>query len=368
LGQAQFFPLNLTSLNDDDPLLVMDEMYDNNQRQCFFKKSQSLEKVLIRLNDYISQPPVIRLKLKPTKPIILIMGCARSGSTLLMQWLCSLGLFSYPSNLIARFYKNPYLGILVQQALLEFDPLNQIGFENAKINESFDSNLGRTHGALAPSEYWYFWRQFFNFSGLNMLSDFELSKVDHGLFLSQLASFENLISKPLLMKGMMLNWHIPYLYSIYSKFFFINIQRDPLFNAQSLLLSREKFFGDKEKWYSFKPAEYEYLKSKCALEQVAGQVIFTQRTINKGLKAIPEQNYISINYESFCANPVSIFNKIKKKYEFLSREKLATENVIFSKNFFSGTNKQVISDDDFFMLKNFVSKYTNLISEGGEVV
>ncbi len=88
----------------------------------------------------------------------------------------SLRSFSYPSNLIARFYKNPYIGILAQQSLLEYDPLNQLGFDSTKIE--YSSNLGKTIGALNPSEYWYFWREFFNFGEINILSEGELEKID----------------------------------------------------------------------------------------------------------------------------------------------------------------------------------------------
>ncbi len=60
------------------------------------------------------------------------------------------------------------------------------------------------------------------------------------------------------MKGMLLNWHIPYLYNINRNFIFIDIKRDEFFNAQSLLFARKNFFGTRDKWYSFKPKEYSF--------------------------------------------------------------------------------------------------------------
>jgi hypothetical protein len=240
------------------------------------------------------------------------MGCARSGSTLLLQWLASSGLFSYPSNLIARFYKNPYIGLRVQQALLEFDPLNQMAFANTSID--FSSKLGKTIGALSPSEYWYFWRTFFDFSDdTQLIPEKELAKVKGKEFLEKLAAFELLTAKPLAMKGMLLNWHIPYLYQLNKKFLFVNLERDSFSNAQSRLFAREQYFNDRSKWYSFKPIEYATLKEKDPVTQVAGQVTFTKRTVREGLAEIPEGNVINITYSEFCANPGDFLNRVVDK-------------------------------------------------------
>ena len=292
-------------------------MYSDKQRSDAFKKNNDLELVLAEINRLIAPLNQENLTL-PKKPIILVMGCARSGSTLLMQYLASLGNFSYPTNLIARFYKNPYLGILIQKALVELDDSNQIGFKS-EITE-FNSDLGKTSGALQPSEFWYFWREYFKFSTYNFLSENEQELVDTNLFFKKLSAFESLTNKPLLMKGMMLNWNIPYLYSIYNKFIFINLERDVIDNAQSLLQARQSFFGDKTKWYSFKPLEYESLKNKTPEEQVIGQVMYTQNAIKQGLKEIPLSNQITINYNEFCLNPSSIIGALNLKFKSLGLE------------------------------------------------
>ena len=37
--------------------------------------------------------------------VVLVVGGPRSGSTVMMQWLASSGVFAYPSNLLSRFYR-----------------------------------------------------------------------------------------------------------------------------------------------------------------------------------------------------------------------------------------------------------------------
>ena len=302
----------------------MSEMYDNKQRKAYFKKDNNLEEALRELNDLISKVKETDEIFEPQMPIILLMGCPRAGSTVFLQWLATLGIFSYPSNLIARFYKNPHLGILAQQSLLELDPLNQLGFNSTKIE--YSSNLGKTMGALSPSEYWYFWREYFKFGDISILNKKELETVDAKKFISEICSFERLTGKPLVMKGMLLNWHIPYLYTINKNFIFIDIKREDFFNAQSLLFAREKFFGSREKWYSFKPQEYDFLKNVDPIEQVAGQVIYTRRAVENGLAEVPDSNKMSIAYNDFCQTPFRVLDQIKAKYKELGFE-LNTDDV-----------------------------------------
>lgn len=263
------------------------------------KKSNDLEVVLKELNESIESIDFGCTK-ETDPPIVLICGCARSGSTLMLQTLANTGIFSYPTNLAARFYKNPAFGIKVQQALVEFDPINQIGFSK---EVDFSSKLGKTFGAMAPSEYWYYWRQFFSFGDTQRLSSDEFNAVDMKAFIHGLAQFQNLTGKPLTLKGMMLNWNLSDLYNHYKNFVFLVVEREPFFNAQSLLFAREKYYGDRSSWYSFKPEEYTALKDKSPIEQVAGQVVYTNNAIERELKLIPEKNVLKVTYENFCSSP-----------------------------------------------------------------
>ena len=335
----------------------MAEMYDNNQRNSYYKKDDNLETALSDLNNLIGDVHPNLENQVPEQPIILIMGCPRSGSTLFLQWLSTLGIFSYPSNLIARFYKNPYIGIRTQQALLEYDPLNQLGFNETQTN--FSSSLGKTIGALSPSEYWYFWREYFKFGELNILSSEELNNVDSTRFLSQLSAFEQLTGKPLAMKGMLLNWHIPYLHKINKKFIFIDIRRDHYFNAQSLLFARDNFFGNRNKWYSFKPEEYNSLKDKTPLEQVAGQVIYMRNAIDKGMSEIPEQNKIVLDYNDFCDAPKNVLKQIELKYMELGHQLNIDTIDTNLLNPFKNSNVNKLNNEDSTLLKKHLTNFTS---------
>jgi len=283
-----------------------------------FVRDDRLMMALTEINDAlenITRPAADGLK----HPIIFIVGCPRSGSTLLMQWIASLGVLAYPSNLVARFYANPYFGVRAQQALYTFDSKKQIIPEQTS-EDAYKSSYGHTTGALAPSEFWYFWRRFFHFGENQKICDFHTGGHNLRGFVDELALMEMAFSMPLVMKAMILNWNLPDLYSLFDKCLMIDVSRQPEENAESLYFSRQDFFNDTEKWYSFKPPAYEWLKDLPPLEQVAGQVFYTRQSIERGLEKIPDHSVLKVSHEEFCKNPAAIYSQIKAKLQYMGTE------------------------------------------------
>ncbi|TNE67862.1 MAG: sulfotransferase, partial [Alphaproteobacteria bacterium] len=275
-----------------------------------FERSQALEAVLAEVNGAIGPvlpPPYTR----PRFPVVFILGNARSGTTLMLQWLSQLGAFSYPSNMLARFFANPYFGARVQQALADYDKEDLIGLRGGW---DFKSDLGRTRGALAPSEFWYFWRRFFKFGEIQCLSDAELAAVDADGFRRGLAGIEAAFDKPLALKAMIMNWHAPYLDSILDHALFLHVRRDRFACAQSIYEARQRFYGDADRWYAFKPREYPALADKDPFAQVAGQVHYTDRAIEQGLAGVVEDRKLVVDYEAFCADPAATYGAIARRF------------------------------------------------------
>lgn len=283
------------------------------ERRIEHRRNPRLETLLQRINEALalSETHLLRQLSVPQYPLILIVGCPRSGSTLFMQWLASLGTFAYPTNLLSRFYSAPYVGALIQELLTnpEYDFHNEL-YEFHPMAESFTSILGKTKGVLAPHEFWYFWRRFFVFGEIQHLDSASLKSVDTKTLLAELAAIESVFDKPLAMKGMIVNWNIHFLNDVLPKVLFVHIRRDPILNAQSLLESRKRFFGSIESWYSFKPPEYDALQSLTPYEQVAGQVYFTNKTIEDQLNEIDAARYMTIDYRQFCLSPANIYEQL----------------------------------------------------------
>lgn len=59
---------------------------------------------------------------------------------------------------------------------------------------------------------------------------------------------------------MLFNYNIPFLDSVLDKVLFVQIKRDPVANAASVLEARKRQLGSEAAWYSFSIPEYEELR------------------------------------------------------------------------------------------------------------
>jgi hypothetical protein len=324
------------------------------KRLKIHRKNAKLEAILKEVNNLLGpvESEVITSFKKNKYPVILIVGCARSGTTLLLQWLAGSGAFCYPTNMLSRFYEAPHIGAKIQLMLTKYDFNKEIFDFQEEV--PFSSSLGKTRGALAPNEFWYFWRRFFHYRDIQYLKDEDLRLVDSQRFLSELAAIEAVFDKPLAMKAMIVNWNIPFVSKILDKALFIFMKRLPFYNIQSLLESRRKFYGSLNTWYSFKPPEYADLKDHDPFEQVAGQVYHTNCAVEEAMKGVEPSRRLVVSYEDFCMGPEQVYSQIAEK---LSLQGCTMDMSCRGPDHFENTNKVRMSDEDCEKIK---AAYKNL--------
>ncbi len=290
------------------------------KRTAGFKRNDGLEYLLKSLNTDMqpSEQGLLARYSIPKMPLIFVMGPPRSGTTLLMQWLANTGIVSYPTNLLSRFYEAPIIGAKIQ--LMLTDPRYNFRDELGEFvqQSKYVSENGKTNGVLAPNEFWYFWRRFLSVPARDVWSDDELRQtMDTATMLAELAGIMDVFDKPFATKGLLFNNNIPFLNSIFDKVVFVQIKRDPIMNIQSVLGARERQLGSRNAWYSFDISERQELKDLAPIEQVAGQIAYINRAVNKGLSEVSSSRKLSVQYEDFCENPVIFFDLLKTK---LSRQ------------------------------------------------
>lgn len=286
------------------------------ERSREFARNGDLESLISELNDLLApaEGSVAARFSAPAYPVILIVGSPRSGTTLLLQWLASLGEFSYPSNLMSRFYAAPYVGARIQQLLTDERYRFRDEFaELATAQVDFRSSLGKTHGILGPNEFWYFWRRFFRFGDLDYLDETALAQADAVAFAAELAAIESAFGKPFAMKAMIVNSNLRYIARILERAIFVYVRRHPFYNIQSLLEARSRFFGGIEHWYSFRPREYPLLRDATPYQQVSGQIYHLNQAIESALAALPRERSVSVNYEEFCARPQLTYDRLRAR-------------------------------------------------------
>jgi hypothetical protein len=143
----------------------------------------------------------------PHHPVILIVGAPRSGTTVLMQWLQHVG-FAVPSNIAARFPRNPFFAGMLQRLLsdptLNFhDELTIPGTQHA-----FHSDYGKTQSPLAPHEFSFFFRRFFPVTVGEKLDERALRNCDVDGFLRGVSMFGAALDKPVVLKGLIIQYNL----------------------------------------------------------------------------------------------------------------------------------------------------------------
>jgi hypothetical protein len=283
-----------------------------------FKRNEQLEELLHRLNALLScANDGIRSSVGAygiDHPLIFIMGPLRSGTTLFMQLLASTGHIAYPTNLLSRFYGAPLVGAQIQLLLTDprYNFRNELG--EFSLQPTFTSENGKTTGALSPNEFWYFWRRFLPFGDLDWLPDESLHRtVETSTLVDELVGLTRILGKPFALKGMILNYNIRFLDSLFERVLFVQLRRNPVANVASILAARKRQHGCEASWYSFKIPEYPQLKDLEPIQQAAGQLHFINRALTRGLESIPDSRKLVVDYEDLCEAPKAVMESLFHK-------------------------------------------------------
>lgn len=259
------------------------------------------ERLLAQLNRFLEsaigfRPHFDELRHAP----VFIMGCPRSGSTLVTQDIAMRGTTAYPTNLMSRFYGDPWVGALAHRVLFDLDQRGEVF--PVRPEPVAASDLGKTLGADAPHEFWYWWRRYFHFEHDHGFVP-KVSREMRERFRSDLAGMTTVFEKPMVFKAMIMNWNIPLLHEIVPEALFIVLERDLEANACSLLKARDQFYGDRNEWWAFRPPEIDQLLGLDPLEQVFAQVKLTNDAVRLGASILPQRQVLHWKYKDFCEGP-----------------------------------------------------------------
>ena len=272
-----------------------------------------IEDSTLQLNEFLTGFPHTAGEPEgPRQPVVLIVGVARSGTSVVYQYLASSGLFSFPTNLMARFYGSAHFAARVQRQFTDPSTRGSDELSTLEQSVSLQSEYGKTRGLLQPSEFWYFWRRFFPLDVPRPISEIS-GPVNPTGFAAELADMEQVLGKPLLMKSMLLCFDLGILDQAIEKPLFVFVERDLVFNAQSLLIARQRLLGSMAQWYSTRPPEYAWLKDAGIAEQVVGQVHFTNTAIRRQLAQLSPASCVHVRYEDFCRQPDALLDEVRRQ-------------------------------------------------------
>lgn len=270
-----------------------------------YEKSQILEQTLISMNEKLAEleDSAIQSFKDSGKPIVFIVGAQRSGTTLLIQLLLRNFVFSYTNNFVARFWDSPYLGSVL------FNSLNVL--EDQK--DWFNSDLGYTKGLQGPHEFGYFWKKYFpefSYETVSEDQEFDLERLKKTII-----AIQSLNDSAFLVKNLTIcSFQIEKLKQVFPNSFFVYIDRDVRNVMRSTYKSRIKLFDSENEWFGLRPVEYNELKKLPVFEQIAGQIKYTKKHIEKDLDLLPLGSYCKINYENLVENTGEVLEFISSVF------------------------------------------------------
>lgn len=315
----------------------------NKDRSHYHKKVSEVEQTLKELKGLLKEVNDKATKeTAPNFPNIYILGCARSGTTLLFQLLCKYLDVTYPTNFLSRFSYAPYIGAKIQYLMNDLDDKKELLSTYADFD--LTSNLGKTKGPLAPHEFWYYWRSIFDIDNLGYVKN--MNKKNISSFHDGIDSIKSVFKKPMVLKGMIANTSISKIVKNRPDDIIIYIKREIEYNAQSLYKSRLKYFNDPSKWYSFCiPTQEKYYSP---IHEVVSQVEITNRLIEDEVKKIPTHQLIECNYENIGEKLIPILTDISKRLNIDFKDPNVQE--------ISNKNSIQLEYEEWNQLQSFISK------------
>ncbi|MBS7548319.1 sulfotransferase [Dietzia massiliensis] len=224
-------------------------------------------------------------------PTAQIVGLPRSGTTILYQVLARTARFGYPSNVMAFFWKAPHVGAYLQQRLSLAAPELEL-----------HSLAGRTREPLGPHEFGYFWRNALGHSRNSVAPDRAPMRPQE--LQNTLSLINSAFDKPTVFKNLLAVSHVELFGTQLQNQYFLNIVREPIEVAASLLLVRDRLGLDVNEWFGTIPADDNILFDN-EIKQVTHQVQSLTSTIRAS--GIHSQSFcLTIDYRDLCARPRSV--------------------------------------------------------------
>jgi hypothetical protein len=119
---------------------------------------------------------------------------------------------------------------------------------------------------------------------------------------------ELVFGSPFVNKTTALSLRIRALAEAFPTALFVQVHRDPLDTAQSILRARLTEYPD---WLGARPRECEDVSGKSVERQVCDQVFYIERSIARERNAVGEERFLSVSYRDACEHPDRELERIR---------------------------------------------------------
>lgn len=264
--------------------------------------------LLNKINNSLEEIELDENNLKP-KPHVWVIGLPRSGTTLTMQLLSQHLNVGYVNNIMARFWKTPLLGAKLSQILLG---------ENR--SELYSSDYGSTSDLAGPHEFSYFWHNLFKIKDHKKVNFSKISKeIQWDKVFYVLNNVASLMPSPMIYKAMWPGYFLNNFFKMFPNSLYLVVERPILEVAASLTVAREKYYGNRQEWWSMTFDGYEKTLNFSYSDQIAIQLRKLSQIYFKPLKNLSKENVMFVKYEDICKSPYEFINSVKLKINSITK-------------------------------------------------
>jgi len=234
-----------------------------------------------------------RTALPADLPQVFVCGPARSGTTLVASSLIRALPVSYFTNVTAVFPRSP----ITASHLLRLPP------DNSMVSDR--SLYGRSAGWRGASDALPLWDRWLGTDRTRMPSS--LAPEARAGMTSFFGAYETWSGRPVVAKNNSLNAVAHLVAETLPGSYFICLDRDPVFLAQSLLQARTFIYGDLGTPYGLAP---ESTEPSDPVEGVIAQVRFHRELAELQRQRIGADRFWTVDYEAFCADPNDLVARV----------------------------------------------------------
>ena len=231
-------------------------------------------------------------------PLILVVGGARTGTTVLYQLLVGHLPVSYIPNLSAAFPRAPLT------ATAAF-----MGSWDRQI-KSTSNYYGQTPGPRGPNDGFHVWNRWLGDDRYEALASLDSTIAeDMRRFFGAWCS---LFPRPFVNKNNRNTARIGMLATALPTAVFVAISREPFFAAQSLVRARREVQGDEYIGWGLnsRDSSSHRTDSLAYLDDIADQVYRTEQMLDRQLSELSPRRMLHISYEELCADPVAVLEQV----------------------------------------------------------
>lgn len=283
---------------------------------------------------------------KPVLPLIFVCGPPRSGTTLVAQVLIKHLPVYYFNNLTSIFPNAP---IISNKIFGRF-----IRKRNKDV--TFKSLYGRTSSMGAPNDALYLWDCWTGVARNRIPQTISPeNQVKMQRFFSAVEQFSG---KALVNKNNALNTYANLVAGALDTAYFICLDRDPAYLAQSQLIASNFIHGDERIPYGVHfDTINEHMGEQILdpIEQVCNQVLHHKEMLLKQQELIGSKRFVIVPYEDFCADPAKWVCKISDE---IMKQPLDVEVLRKSLGKFTISNNVKIDQDTFDKIEILLTNQT----------